>query len=205
MKIGILGAGKIGSTVGRLWRKAGHQLRFGTRHPEKLVALDAELGAGAGTPEAAVAFAEVVLLAVPLKAVPDLARAARFSGKVVLDAINAYSQRDGKLAEDAIAHAGGSSAWIAEKLAGARVVKAFNSVNSGTLASEAHRKGDRVAIPLAGDDADAMHVAEQLVREAGFEPVALGVLAAGEGFQPGTKVYNTGMAAKDVRRALGVS
>jgi len=123
--------------------KAGHQLRFGTRHPEQLAPLASELGASAGTPEEAVAFAEAVLLAVPLKAVPDLARSARFSGKVILDAANAYSQRDGKLAQDALAHAGGSSAWVAEKLAGARVVKAFNSVNSRTLASEAHRKGDR--------------------------------------------------------------
>jgi 8-hydroxy-5-deazaflavin:NADPH oxidoreductase len=205
MKIGILGAGKIGATVGRLWSKAGHQLRFGTRHPAQLAALAAELGASAGTPEEAVAFAEVVLLAVPLKAVPDLAKSARFSGRVVLDAINAYLQRDGKLAEDALAHPGGSSAWIAEKLAGARIVKAFNSVNFGTLASEAHRKGDRVAIPLAGDDADAMRIAEQLVREAGFEPVAGGALAAGERFQPGTKVYNTGMSAKDARRALELS
>jgi len=67
MKIGIIGAGKIGGTVGRLWSKAGHQLRFGTRHPEQLAPLAAELGASAGTPEEAVAFAEVVLLAVPLK------------------------------------------------------------------------------------------------------------------------------------------
>ena len=139
-----------------------------------------------------------------MKAVPDLAKSARFSGRVVLDATNAYSQH-GKLAEDALAHAGGSSAWIAEELAGARVVKAFNSVNSGTLSSEAHRKGDRVAIPLAGDDADAVRVAEQLVSDAGFEPVAIGALAAGERFQPGTKVYNTGMSAKDVRRALELS
>jgi len=205
MKIGIIGAGKIGGTVGRLWSKAGHQLRFGTRHPEQLAPLAAELGASAGTPEESVAFAEVVLLAVPLKAVPDLARSARFSGTVVLDAINAYSQRDGKLAEDALAQAGGSSAWIAEKLAGARVVKAFNSVNFATLASEAHRRGDRVAIPLAGDDADAVRVAEQLVRDAGFDPVAVGKLAEGERFQPGTKVYNTGMSANDVRRALKLS
>jgi predicted dinucleotide-binding enzyme len=205
MKIGILGAGKIGGTVGRLWSKAGHQLRFGTRHPEQVAGLAAELGASAGTPAEAVAFADVVLLAVPLKAVPDFAKSARFSGRVVLDATNAYSQRDDKLAEDALAHAGGSSAWIAEKLAGAQVVKAFNTVSSGTLASEAHRKGEGVAIPLAGDDAKAVRVAEQLVRDAGFDPVAVGPLAAGERLQPGTKVYNTGMGAKDVRRALGLT
>ena len=85
------------------------------------------------------------------------------------------------------------------------MVKAFNSVNFATLASEAHRRGDRVAIPLAGDDADAVRVAEQLVRDAGFDPVAVGKLAEGERFQPGTKVYNTGMSANDVRRALKLS
>src|ERR1700694_5370884 len=134
MKIGIVGAGKIGGTMGRLWSKAGHQLRFGTRHPEQLAGLAAELGASAGTPKEAVAFADVVLLAVPLNAVPDLAKSAPFSGKVVLDATNAYSQRDGKLAEDANAQAGGSSAWVAKKLGSARVVKAFNTVYFATLA-----------------------------------------------------------------------
>jgi hypothetical protein len=210
MKIGIIGAGMIGGTVGRLWHAAGHDVRFGTRHPEALERVVAELGAraAAGTPREAATAGEAVLLAVPLYAVPKLAAdlEAVLAGKVVLDACNAYPSRDGEAAEAATNHAGGSSGWVAAHLPGAKVVKAFNTVYFKVLASQSRRGEENgIGIPLAGDDEGALAAARRLVADAGFSAVVVGPLAKGKLFEPGTPVYNTGMHASEVARALGVA
>ncbi len=209
MKIGIIGGGMIGSTVGRLWVNAGHEVRFASRHPEELQPLVSELGkrASAGTPAEAAKFGEVVMLTVPLVAVSDLARdvASSLAGKVVLDTGNAYEKRDGAAAREASRHPQGSAGWAAAMFPDARWVKAFNTVYFKTLESEAHRDGDRVGIPLAGDDRQAVDIAVQLVRDAGFDPVPVGPLSRGKEFEPGTKPYNTGMSGPEVRKLLGVS
>src|SRR5206468_2938549 len=99
MRIGIIGAGMIGSTLAKLWVDGGHEVRVASRHPEALQSLIEGLGAraSAGTPLDAATFGDVVLVTVPLKAIPDLARdvAPALSGKIVLDTGNAYEQRDG--------------------------------------------------------------------------------------------------------------
>ncbi|HEY0372064.1 MAG TPA: NADPH-dependent F420 reductase [Thermoanaerobaculia bacterium] len=209
MKIGIIGAGMIGSTVGRLWIEAGHEVRFASRHPDDLAPLVRSLGesASAGAPEDAAEFGEVVMLTVPLIAVPQLARgvAALVEGKIVLDTCNAYMQRDGDTALEATAHPGGTAAWAAELFPRSRWVKAFNTVYFKTLEDGAHREGDRVGIPLASDDAPALEVAAQLVRDAGLDPVIVGDLARGKEFEPDTPVYNTGMTGRQLRESLGVS
>ena len=208
MKIGIIGAGMIGSTVGKLWVDAGHEVRFASRHPEDLQPLAAALGerASAGTPADAARFGEVVMLTVPLAAIPGLARdlGDLLNGKIVLDTGNAYERRDGAAAGEASAHAGGSAAWAAEMFPGARWVKAFNTVYFKTLESEAHRDGERVGIPLASDDPAALEVAARLVRDAGFDAVIVGPLARGKEFEPNTKSYNTGMSGSQVRKVLGL-
>ncbi|HEX3110176.1 MAG TPA: NADPH-dependent F420 reductase [Thermoanaerobaculia bacterium] len=208
MRIGIIGAGKIGSTVGKLWVEAGHEVKFSSRHPEELRSMVGELGprASAGSPDEAVAFGEVVMITVPLKATPELARevGAALKGKIVLDTGNAYDQRDGDTAREAKRDPQGTAAWAAAMFPGVRWVKAFNSVYFKTLESEAHRSGDQVAIPLASDDRAALDVAAQLVRDAGFDPVIAGPLARGKDFEPDTPVYNTGMSGPEVRKALGV-
>jgi predicted dinucleotide-binding enzyme len=209
VRIGIIGAGLIGSTMAKLWVEAGHHVRLSSRHPEQLQALVDDLGplASAGIPVEAAAFGDVVMLTVPLKATPQLARdlARTLDGKIVMDTDNAYEQRDGDAAREASAHPGGSSAWAAEMFRGARWVKAFNSVYYKVLASEAHRGGARVGIPLASDDAQALQVVAQLVRDAGLDPVVVGPLARGREFEPGTPPYNTGMSGEELRRMLGVS
>jgi len=209
MKIGIIGAGKIGGTVGVLWAKAGHLVRFGTRHPQSLGPLLAEAGpnASAGSPEEAARFGETVFCSVPYGAWPSLAPALAplVSGKVVLDSGNPYPERDGAFAREAIAAGEGAGVPVARLLRGTRLVRAFNSVYFKTLQTEAHRSGDRVGIPLAGDDAAALDVAARLVRDAGFEPVVAGPLASARSFDPGTPVYNTGMSGADLARALGVA
>ncbi len=209
MNIGVIGAGKIGGTVGVLWAKAGHKVRFATRHPESLGALLAEAGpnASAGSPEEAARFGEIVFCSVPYGAWPSLAPALAppVSGKVVLDSANPYPGRDGEFAREAIAAGEGAGVPVARLLPGARLVRAFNSVYFKTLETEAHRAGDRVGIPLAGDDAAALDAAARLVRDAGFEPVVVGALASAHLFDPGTPVYNTGMSGADLARALGVA
>ena len=208
MNIGVIGAGMIGGTVGVLWAKAGHRVRFGTRHPESLGSLVAEAGpqASAGSPEEAARFGEVVFCSVPYGAWPALAPALAplVSGKVVLDSANPYPGRDGDFARGAIAAGEGAGVPVAKLLPGVRLVRAFNSVYFKTLRTEAHRAGDRVGIPLAGDDAAALDVAARLVRDAGFEPVVVGPLVRAVSFDPGTPVYNTGMSGADLARALGV-
>jgi predicted dinucleotide-binding enzyme len=206
MRIGIVGAGMIGSTMARLWVAAGHEVRLASRHPEALHAFVDTLGplAAVATPLQAARFGEVVMLTVPLAAMPALATdlAPVLAGKIVIDTGNAYEKRDGDSARESTAHAGGSAGWAAAFYPKARWVKGFNTVYFKVLLSEAHRAGDRVGIPLASDDADAMDLVAGLVREAGFDPVILGGLARGKEFEPGTPVYNTGMSGRELRGAL---
>jgi predicted dinucleotide-binding enzyme len=204
MKVGIIGAGMIGSTLAKLWVDGGHDVRLASRHPEDLQPLVASLGtrATAGASGDAAAFGDVVMLTVPLRALPDLARelGASLAGKVVLDTGNAYEKRDEQAARDARRHPQGSAGWAAAMFPGARWVKAFNTVYFKTLASEAHRDGDRVGIPLASDDPAAMEIAAGLVRDAGFDPVLVGPLERGKEFEPDTPPYNTGMTGAELRR-----
>jgi len=203
MRIGIVGAGMIGSTLAKLWVEAGHDVRVASRHPDELKPLVEQLGtrASAGTPQEAATFGDVVMLTVPLKAVPEVAHdlAPALSGKIVLDTGNSYERRDGAAAREASAHPRGSAGWAAAMFPGSRWVKAFNTVYFKTLESEAHRNGDKVGIPLAGDDPDALETAAALVRDAGFDPVVVGALARGKEFEPDTKPYNTGMSGQELR------
>ena len=184
MRIGIMGAGMIGATLGTLWYKVGHEVRFATRHPEKLHDLVQSLGPGAscGTVEEAASFGPVVLWAVPLGATPDLGRrlGALLKDKVVLDTANPYPARDGAIAQEVIASGRGTGVWTAGHLPTAKVVRAFNTVFFKTLQNEANRLGDRLGIPLAGDDAEALQVAAQLAIDAGFAPVIVGELDRGD-------------------------
>jgi predicted dinucleotide-binding enzyme len=203
MRIGIIGAGMIGSTMAKLWAETGHEIRLASRHPDALQSFVAELGHGAAaaTPAQAAKFGDIVMLTVPLAAVPALAAelAPILAGKIVLDTGNAYEKRDAETALAAMQHPRGSAAWAADQFPGARWVKAFNTVYFKVLDRDAHRKGDQVGIPLASDDDQAMETAAGLVRDAGFDPVIVGPLARGKEFEPGTRVYNTGMSGRELR------
>src|SRR5213080_3738663 len=203
MRIGIVGAGMIGSTLAKLWVDAGHEVRLASRHPETLKPLIEGLGrpASAGAPVDAATFGEVIMLTVPLKAIPDLAPdlAPLLAGKIVLDTGNAYERRDGAAAREASAHPQGSAGWAAAMFPNARWVKAFNTVYFKTLESQAHRTGDRVGIPIASDDRSALDAVAELVRDAGFDPVIVGSLARGKEFEPDTPPYNSGMSGRELR------
>jgi len=143
-------------------------------------------GARAGTPREAAAFGEVLLVAVPYKALPDVGREVgdAIKGKVVIDASNPIVGRDGEMA--ARAREKGAGLASAELLPGARIVRAFNAIGYGRLPGFAGRQGERVGMPMAADDQNAFAVAARLVREVGLEPVLVGPLAMGRHLIPGT-------------------
>jgi 8-hydroxy-5-deazaflavin:NADPH oxidoreductase len=208
MRIGIIGSGMMGSTLGLLWARAGHEVYFSSRHPTKLAAIVERAGPGAraGSVEEAAGFGEAIFLGVPFGALPELgARLAPLvGGKVVLDAGNAFPARDGAIAREVVAGRRGSGAYTAARLPGARVVKAFNTVYFKALESEAHRVGERIGVPLASDDTEALQVAAGLVRDAGFAPVVVGPLETAKRFDVGSAVWNSNLGAAEVAKALGV-
>jgi 8-hydroxy-5-deazaflavin:NADPH oxidoreductase len=206
LKIGIIGAGQIGGTLAMLWVKAGHEVLVSSRHPQELQALARSLGprAHVGTPREAALFGDVVLVSVPYAALPQIGRdlKAELAGKVVLDTGNPYPERDGPMAVEA--RAKGTGVASAQFLPGVRLVRAFNAINSGDLRNEAHRSGEPIAIPLAGDDPQALELAQRLVRDAGFAPVVVGPLSRAREFDVGTAVYTRLLTAPQLRRALAL-
>src|SRR5262249_33684120 len=156
----------------------GYDVMFSSLDIEHDKQLAAKTGGKAGTPAQAAAFGDVLLVSVPYPALAQIGRdyAASIKGKVVMDTSNPIQARDGDMA--IAAREKGTGVASAELLPGARLVRAFNSVGYGKLQSENHRAGDRVAIPLAGDDGGALDVAKKLVTDAGFEPVVVGGLAS---------------------------
>jgi 8-hydroxy-5-deazaflavin:NADPH oxidoreductase len=206
MKIGFIGSGNIGGAVGELLARAGHEVFFSSRNPDDLKDLVARVGprARAGTVQQAIAFGDVVFIGVPYSAMPQISRdyAAALAGKVVLDAGNPSVRRDGTMAEPAISK--GAGVATQEYLPKARIVRAFNSINFKVFLSEAHRAGERLAVPLASDDAQALAVASQLVRDAGFEPVNAGALANGKAFDSSSPLFLKALTARELRAALGL-
>jgi predicted dinucleotide-binding enzyme len=188
LKIGVIGSGRIGSTLGGLWVKAGHEVMFSSLDLEHDKALAAKLGGGAraGTPREAAAFGEVLLLAVPYTAVPAIGKdlAKEIKGKVLIDASNPIVRRDGEIAEWARQKGAGTASM--ELLPGARIVRTFNAIGYARMAV-AHQSAERIGMPMAGDDPKAVAVASRLVREIGYEPVLVGGLAdMGKHLIPGT-------------------
>ena len=204
MKIGFIGSGNIGGAIGELLAKAGHEVFFSSRNPDNLKPLVARVGAKAraGTPKEAIAFADVVFLGVPYSSMQQIGQdyAGALKGKIVLDAGNPNVRRDGPVAEPAVAK--GAGVATAEHLPGARIVRAFNQLNFKVFLSEAHRAGEKVAVPLAGDDKEALTVASRLVTDAGFEPLVVGPLAAGKSFDSSQPIFLKAMTARELKAAL---
>src|SRR5258706_357321 len=170
LKIGIVGSGRIGGTLGELWVKAGHQVMFSSLDIEHDKALAARVGSGAraGTPKEAAAFGDVVLVSVPYAALPQIGRdlGDLIKGKVVLDTCNPIPARDGDMAVEAKAK--GTGIASPQFLPGARLVRAFNSVGYARLQSQTHRTGEHGAHPLAADDPTARQTPVRLGEDAGF-------------------------------------
>jgi predicted dinucleotide-binding enzyme len=200
-KIGIIGTGRIGSALARAWVKAGHEVFVSTRHPEELQGLVAELGphAHAGTPRQAAAFGSVVLVSIPYGAMPQIGMdlRAELAGKVILDTSNPSERRDGALATEWLKK--GAGVATAELLHNTRVVRAFNCIGAASLASDGFRQPNHLAIPIGGDDAAALAIAERLIREIGFDPVMIGSLARTRVFDLGQPLATGSLTATEMR------
>jgi predicted dinucleotide-binding enzyme len=205
--IGTIGAGHIGSTIGGLWIKSGHKVFLSDRHPEELKGLVAELGplAQAGPVEQAIAFGDAILLTVPYGAIPQLGHdySAQLKGKVVLDTCNAVPARDGAIAEEV--EQNGIGVTTQKYFPGVRVVRAFNTMGYTTFAKEANRPDPKLAVPIAGDDPDAVRIAAGLVRDAGFDPVVVGKLVDAKLFQRGGPGYGQPVSAAELKQKLSLA
>jgi predicted dinucleotide-binding enzyme len=205
-RIGVIGSGNIGGTIGGLWVKKGHSVFFSSRHPEELKDMIAKLGslAKAGTVEEAVAFGDVLFIAVPYGAVPQIGKdySEKMKGKVMLDACNAVSSRDGAIADEV--EQNGIGVTTQKYFPGVRVVRAFNTMSYMIFAREANRPDPKLAIPIAGDDRQALQVAATLVRDAGFDPVIVGTLADARRFQRGQPGYGQAVSAAELKRKLSL-
>ena len=206
VKIGIVGAGKMGGALAELWAKAGHEVMISSRHPDALKAQAQAIGPNVhvGTPREAAAFGPVVLIAMPYGQWPQISDEIKSEtvGKTVMDLTNPYPDRDGPMAEQARKESTGIA--NPKYLPGAHLVRAFNSIIYTDLRSQAHRAGEPAAIAVAGDDEHAVAVTSQLVRDAGFEPVVVGRLSTARTFDVGTPVYVKVMTAAQLRQALGL-
>jgi predicted dinucleotide-binding enzyme len=200
MRIGMIGSGNVGSALGSVWVKAGHDVMFSSRHIEHDQALAARLGAGAlaGTPREAAAFGDVVVVAVPYRALPEIGKdlADVLEEKVVIDTCNPFPHRDGEIAN--WAREKGAGLASAELLPGARLVRAFNAVGASRMGS-AHRDPGRIGLPIAGDDDQALEVASRLIRDIGFEPVIVGGLEMGKYLVPRSELSGE-RSAEEIRR-----
>ncbi|MFF4501158.1 NADPH-dependent F420 reductase [Streptomyces sp. NPDC001401] len=190
--LGIIGSGMIGGVVARLAVGAGLDVVLSnSRGPETLADLVGELGAHAraATPAEAARAGDLVVATVPLKAY-DRLPADALAGRTVIDTMNYYPDRDGRLAE---LDAGEltSSALVQRHLAGSRVVKAFNNIDFRRLFTSARPAGapDRSALPIAGDDPAAKAEAAELLDLLGYDAVDIGTLADSWRSQPDTPVY----------------
>ncbi|MEU6406969.1 NAD(P)-binding domain-containing protein [Streptomyces sp. NPDC046985] len=207
MKIGVIGAGNIGGNLTRRLTALGHDVSVAnSRGPETLAALAEETGATPVRAEEAARGAEVVVVTVPLKAVPDLPSGlldGAAEGVAVIDTGNYYpQQRDGRIA--AIEDEGLTESRWTERQLGHPVVKAFNGTYAADLLERPRAAGDpdRMALPVASDDAAAKAKVRALIDELGFDTVDAGGIDDSWRQQPGAPVYGLQAGADAVARAL---
>jgi len=178
MRIGIVGAGRIGGNCARQFAKGGHVVKLSGRDPSKLEPLADEIGAAAsiGSPAEAAEFGEVVVFAVPWDGFADaVSSAGSLEGKIVIDTTNQYGSSempaDGQTA----------ASFHAAQVPGARYTKSFNTLTSAFQAEVADRpEADRVVQWVCGDDADAKRAVMGLIADAGYAPVDVGQNADAE-------------------------
>jgi 8-hydroxy-5-deazaflavin:NADPH oxidoreductase len=205
MKIGIIGSGNIGGTLGKHWAKAGHEVMFSSRHPEELEAMAKQANAQVGTIEETASFSEVMLLAIPFGSIPDIAKqVGRLQNKILIDATNPYPQRDGAVAQQVIDDpAQTATGYVATQFSGTPVVKAFNSIYFKVLEDQAFQSGgDRVAVQVASDDLSAKQMVMQLIADIGFAPQDIGDLQSSTIFEPGAPLYDKNLKIGEAEALL---
>jgi predicted dinucleotide-binding enzyme len=204
MRIGIIGSGRIGGTLGEHLAAAGHEVMFSSRHPQDLMELVRRAGdrASAGTPQQASAFGEIVVFSAPWGMREQAAASIvdQIAGKTVIDTTNPY----GENAQIIDLEPSTSSEEIAKLLPGAKVVKAFNTIFFEHLRAKSRPDFQgRLNVFIAGDDAAAKQVVKRLITDIGFAPVDTGSLAeGGRRQQPGSLLYNRPMTTAQAEEAI---
>lgn len=198
MRIGILGAGLVGAALAELMADAGHDVMVSSRHPDRLAAV----AGAAGTVGQACAFSDVCIAAVPFGALGDIPPAP-LAGKVVVDAMNYYPERDGAVAE-LDERSTTTSGIVSHHLVGARVVKGFNAILARDLPRDARPPvaSGRRALPIAGDDNEAKRIVAQLHDELGFDALDAGPLADSWRFERAKPAYCVPFDLAGLRSAL---
>jgi len=192
MKIGVIGAGNMGSVLAKHFRRAGHAVAIAnSRGPETLSDLARETGATAVSILEAPEGVDCLVIAVPMKSVPLLPKgllAQLPAGSPIIDTGNYYPLRDGRIRE--IDEGMIESEWTGRVL-GRPVLKAFNNITAYSLTNKAVAKGskNRVALPISGNDIRAKRVVLELLDQIGFDPYDAGMLAESWRYQPGTPAY----------------
>ncbi|QND44335.1 NAD(P)-binding domain-containing protein (plasmid) [Rhizobium lusitanum] len=205
MRIGILGAGPVGEALARLAVEQGHEVKIGSRHPARLVDLANAIGCVVGTPDEAAAFGEIVVAAVPLGAIDSLPRV-EIGKKIVIDAMNYYPERDGRIAS-LDARTTTTSELVAARLPEARIVKAFNAILARDLPLGARPPTGpgRRALPIAGDDAASKEVVARLHDQFGFDVVDTGVLVDSWRFERAKPAYCIPLDAGGLQAAVNAA
>lgn len=206
--IGFIGAGNIGSQLARLAIAAGYDVVLSnSRGPETLSALVAHLGpkARAATPEEAARAGDIVVVTIPLKAYRSVP-VEPLAGKVVIDTMNYYPQRDGHIAELDNEETT-TSELLQAHLPRSKVVKAFNHIYASALTTDGQAPGtpNRRALAIAGNDPDAKALVARLIDQFGFDVVDAGPLSEGWRFQRDTPGYGPRRTAEELRRDLAAA
>jgi predicted dinucleotide-binding enzyme len=176
MKIGVIGSGNIGGTVGELFAKSGHQVMYSDRDEANAKAQAARVpGTRAGTVDQAIAFADVLLIAIPFGAWPVFAKqyGAALKGKIVIDPTNSNPARDGEMAKIVLTKPS-TGEYVAEFLPGVKLIRAFNTSSYASFAKEAGRPGEKMGIPVAASDDASLALGTRLVNDVGFDAVPVG-------------------------------
>ena len=176
MKIGVIGSGNIGGTVGELYAKAGHQVMYSDRDDALAKAQAARVpGTRAGTVAETIAASDVLLIAIPFGAWPSFSKqyGASLKGKIVIDPTNPNPTRDGELAKIVLTKPS-TGEYVAEFLPGVKLIRAYNTSSYASFAKEAGRPGEKMGIPVAASDDATLAIGVRLVNDAGFDAVPVG-------------------------------
>ncbi len=206
MKIGIIGSGNIGGNVGLHLADAGYEVMFSSRHPDELKDLANEAGenASTGSIEEAANFGDIIILSIPFWGVEEVAEKVgqRLKGKILIETVNPYPERDGEMAQDVRDSDRAASEFVADQFPDAHVVKAFNSIYFKKLRDQAFQEPERRAIFYAGDHQPSLETVEKMIEDIGFGPVFVGKLSESHIIDPEQELYTKDLTVNEGKEIL---
>jgi hypothetical protein len=207
MKIGIIGSGNIGGSLGKHWAKAGHEVLFSSRHPKELGSLVKEAGENARAVSVTDAFeanADVYLLAMPFEAIDKISEiyAGKYANKVIIDATNPYPERDGDMAQKVRDANYNATEYTAMKFSTAKTSKAFNTIRAEHLRDKAFKETDKLAIPFAAPDEESKKITQQLINDIGFDALYIGNLDNTSMMDPDQEIYGKSNSLSELRNVV---